>query len=109
MLERSQRATAGLIQTSTDQELLVVEVSPSFASLWLVPNIDDFHRRHPNIRVKILSGNGAVKNIHGEGDLHVRCLPLSTHYENSQLLCEETLLLIGNTTLPKLTGIQAIS
>ncbi len=108
-LELIQHATASLIQTNTDQELLVVDVTPSFASLWLVPNIDDFHQRHPNIRVKILTGDGAVKNIHGESDLHVRCLPLSTHYEYSQLLCEETLLLIGNTNLPRLSDNQAIS
>ncbi|MCV5743781.1 LysR family transcriptional regulator, partial [Escherichia coli] len=38
-LELIQHATASLIQTNTHPELLVVDVTPSFASLWLVPNI----------------------------------------------------------------------
>ncbi|MGP8306375.1 LysR family transcriptional regulator [Vibrio sp. YIC-376] len=108
-LELIQHATASLIQCNTEQELLIVDVTPSFASLWLVPNIDDFHRQHPNIRVKIRTGDGAIKNINNNSDLNVRCLPLSTHYEYSQLLCEETLLLVGSTKIPPLKDKQDIS
>lgn len=42
-LELIQHATANLIQSDSKQELLTVDVTPSFASLWLIPNIDDFH------------------------------------------------------------------
>lgn len=108
-LELIQHATASLIQFSTEQELLIVDVTPSFASLWLVPNIDDFHQQHPSIRVKIRTGDGAIKNINHESDISVRCLPLSTHYEYSHLLCEETLLLVGSSTIPPLQDKQAIS
>ncbi len=108
-LELIQHATASLIQSNTEQELLIVNVTPSFASLWLVPNIDDFHQQYPNIRVKIRTGDGAIKNINGDSDINVRCLPLSTHYEYSHLLCEETLLLVGSTNIPPLQNQQAVS
>ncbi len=108
-LELIQHATASLIQFNTEQELLIVNVTPSFASLWLVPNIDDFHQQYPNIRVKIRTGDGAIKNINGDSDINVRCLPLSTHYEYSHLLCEETLLLVGSTNIPPLQNQQAVS
>ncbi|NVC92682.1 LysR family transcriptional regulator [Vibrio natriegens] len=108
-LEIIQHATASLIQFNTEQELLTVDVTPSFASLWLVPNIDEFHQRHPNIRVKIRTGDGAITNINNDSDLNVRCLPLSTHYDYSYLLCEETLLLVGSTNIPPLQNKQAVS
>ncbi|PFG46224.1 DNA-binding transcriptional LysR family regulator [Vibrio sp. ES.051] len=104
-----QHATANLIQSGTEQELLVVDVTPSFASLWLVPHINDFHQRYPNVRVKIHTGDSVLRNLHGESDLHVRCLPLSTHYEYSQLLCKEILLLVGDASLPTLKTKQAIN
>ncbi|MBR9787765.1 MAG: LysR family transcriptional regulator [Vibrionaceae bacterium] len=108
-LEIIQHATASLIQFNTEQELLTIDVTPSFASLWLVPNIDDFHQQHPNIRVKIRTGDGAIKDLNNDNDLSVRCLPLSTHYDYSHLLCEETLLLVGSTRYPQLRDKQTIS
>ncbi len=108
-LEIIQHATASLIQFDTEQELLVVDVTPSFASLWLIPNIDDFHQQYPNIRVKIRTGDGAIKNLNNDSDLNVRCLPLSTHYECSQLLCEEKLLLVGSSNIRALKNKQVMS
>ncbi|MEX3072359.1 LysR family transcriptional regulator [Vibrio alginolyticus] len=107
-LEIIQHATASLIQQNTEQELLIVDVTPSFASLWLVPNIDDFHQQHPNIRVKIRTGDGPIKNINNDSDISVRCLPLSNQHEYSQLLCEETLLLVGSASTPSLKNKQAV-
>ncbi|ALR93415.1 LysR family transcriptional regulator [Vibrio alginolyticus] len=108
-LELIQHATANLIQSDSKQELLTVDVTPSFASLWLIPNIDDFHQQHPNIRVRVCTGDGNVKDSSNESDLHIRCLPLSTHYEYSHLLCEETLLLVGCTNAPAIESVHADS
>ncbi|MDG2933058.1 LysR substrate-binding domain-containing protein, partial [Vibrio parahaemolyticus] len=102
-------ATANLIQSDSKQELLTVDVTPSFASLWLIPNIDGFHQQHPNIRVRVCTGDGNVKDSSNESDLHIRCLPLSTHYEYSHLLCEETLLLVGCTNAPAIESVHAVS
>ncbi|MDF2155033.1 LysR family transcriptional regulator [Vibrio sp. CAU 1672] len=100
-LEMLQHATASLLQSDTDQERLVIDVTPSFASLWLVPHLDDFQQRYPLIRVEVRTGDGPVLHNNHEFDLSVRCLPLSAHYEHARLLCEERLVLIGPPTMPE--------
>ncbi|MDN3612100.1 LysR family transcriptional regulator [Vibrio ostreicida] len=94
-LEVIQHATASLIQSDTDRELLNIDVTPSLASLWLLPNIEDFCRRHTHLQVKVRTREDTPSRLAGDGDLVVRCLPLSDHYEHSELLCHERLLLIG--------------
>lgn len=90
-LEIIQYSTSSLLQTEQTEEVLTVNVTPSFASLWLIPNIDRFHQQHPNIRLRVKTGDGQVKNINSECDLFIRCLPISKHYENASLLRKETL------------------
>ncbi|KJY66430.1 LysR family transcriptional regulator [Vibrio coralliilyticus] len=94
-LEIIQHATASLIQSDTQQELLTIDVTPSFASLWLLPKIEGFRRIHPQLQVKIRTRENTQLKLAGESDIALRCLPLSKHYEHSQLLCQEKLLLIG--------------
>ncbi|NOI59087.1 LysR substrate-binding domain-containing protein [Vibrio coralliilyticus] len=94
-LEIIQHATASLIQSDTQQELLTIDVTPSFASLWLLPKIEEFRRLHPQLQVKIRTRENTQLKLAGESDIALRCLPLSQHYEHSQLLCQEKLLLIG--------------
>ncbi|WFB50730.1 LysR family transcriptional regulator [Vibrio coralliilyticus] len=94
-LEIIQHATASLIQSDTQQELLTIDVTPSFASLWLLPKIEEFRRLHPQLQVKIRTRENTQLKLAGESDIVLRCLPLSQHYEHSQLLCQEKLLLIG--------------
>ncbi|NOI27026.1 LysR family transcriptional regulator [Vibrio coralliilyticus] len=94
-LEIIQHATASLIQSDTQQELLTIDVTPSFASLWLLPKIEEFRRLHPQLQVKIRTRENTQLKLAGESDIALRCLPLSQYYEHSQLLCQEKLLLIG--------------
>ncbi|WP_281629711.1 LysR substrate-binding domain-containing protein [Vibrio sp. St2] len=94
-LEIIRHATASLIQSDTQQELLTIDVTPSFASLWLLPKIEEFRRLHPQLQVKIRTRENTQLKLAGESDIALRCLPLSQHYEHSQLLCQEKLLLIG--------------
>lgn len=35
------------------QQVLIVSADPSFAASWLVPHLDDFHRRHPDVDVLV--------------------------------------------------------
>lgn len=94
-LEIIQHATASLIQSDTQQELLTIDVTPSFASLWLLPKIEELRHLHPQLQVKIRTRENTQLKLAGESDIALRCLPLSQHYEHSQLLCQEKLLLIG--------------
>ncbi|GLO60759.1 LysR family transcriptional regulator [Vibrio sp. MACH09] len=94
-LEIIQYSTSSLLQTEQVEEVLTVNVTPSFASLWLIPAIESFNQKHPNIQVRVKTGDGMVKSINSDSDLYIRCLPLSKHYENASLLQKETLLLIS--------------
>ncbi|MBT2342353.1 MULTISPECIES: LysR substrate-binding domain-containing protein [Pseudomonas] len=39
---------------------LVVSTTPAFASLWLIPRLGDFHRRYPDIDVRLHTSNDVV-------------------------------------------------
>lgn len=98
-LEIIQYATASLLQTDQVEEVLTINVTPSFASLWLIPKIDTFNRQHQNIRVRIKTGDGLAKKMDAETEVMIRCLPISKHYENATLLQTEHLVLVASPKL----------
>ncbi|MGF1699414.1 LysR substrate-binding domain-containing protein [Photobacterium makurazakiensis] len=98
-LESVQNATASLRQLDQIEEVLTVNVTPSFASLWLIEAIDSFTQAYPNIQVSLKTGDGPVNDVSGENDIIIRCLPISKHYENATLMYKETLLLVGSSEL----------
>lgn len=56
-------------------QLLTVSVSPGFGSLWLVPRLDRFRRRHPDIEVRIDGTDRLVDVAGGEADVAIRYGP----------------------------------
>lgn len=107
-LEIIQYATQNIVQQEHSQEILSLDVTPSFASLWLIPKIENFHDLNNNIRVRIKTGDGQIKNRNGESDITIRCLPKSKHYENATLLRSERLILVASPTLLKKKPITQI-
>ncbi|PSW20737.1 LysR family transcriptional regulator [Photobacterium sanctipauli] len=105
-LEVLQNATASLRQMEQVEDILTVNVTPSFASLWLIPAIHRFTEQYPNIQVSLKTGDGALHDISGENDIVIRCLPLAKHYENATLLCRERLKLVASKALVKSAPIQ---
>ena len=68
MLSQYVRSALGLLATGEDklsqaQQLLlgtlVIGASDTVTSFFLIPYLDAFHRQHPNIRLKIISGRSA--------------------------------------------------
>ncbi|WP_164662113.1 transcriptional regulator GcvA [Tropicibacter sp. Alg240-R139] len=55
--------------------VLSVSVSPSFGSMWLVPRLDRFHRKHPDIEIRIDGTDRIVDVAGGEFDVAVRYGP----------------------------------
>jgi LysR family glycine cleavage system transcriptional activator len=53
-------------------EILRVHVSPSFASLWLMPRLSDFMHRHPDIRIQLSAAHTHSDFSRGEVDLDIR-------------------------------------
>ncbi|MCQ1059803.1 LysR substrate-binding domain-containing protein [Photobacterium sp. DNB23_23_1] len=105
-LEALQNATASLRQLDQVDEVLTVNVTPSFASLWLIPLINRFAEAFPNIQVQLKTGDGPVQDISNENDIVIRCLPLAKYYENATLLCRENLRLVASAELLRKTPIR---
>ncbi len=55
--------------------LLTVSVSPSFGSIWLVPKLDRFRSRHPDIEIRIDGTDRLVDVSRGDADVAVRYGP----------------------------------
>jgi len=60
------------MQARKDEHLLTVSVSPGFGSLWLVPRLDRFRRKHPDIEVRIDGTDRLVNIAGGEADVAIR-------------------------------------
>lgn len=107
-LEIIQHATASLIQTDQVEEVLTINVTPSFASLWLIPKIESFNQQNENIRLRIKTGDGLIKKMDADTEMMIRCLPISKHYENATLLQKENLVLVASPKLLSDEGIHSI-
>ncbi|MEM9765349.1 MAG: transcriptional regulator GcvA [Pseudomonadota bacterium] len=66
---------AAQMRERRDQPLLTVSVSPGFGSLWLVPRLDRFRQRHPDIEVRIDGTDRLVDIARGEADVAIRYGP----------------------------------
>ncbi len=55
--------------------LLTLSVSPSFGSMWLVPRLDRFRSRHPEIEIRIDGTDRLVDVAGGDADVAVRYGP----------------------------------
>jgi DNA-binding transcriptional LysR family regulator len=106
-LEIIQYATASLIQTDQLEEVLTVNVTPSFASLWLITHIESFNCNHKNIRIRIKTGDGIIRRMDSDTEVMIRCLPISKHYENATMLQNENLILVASRALIEKEEISA--
>lgn len=48
------------LQPPCDRQQLTLTTTAAFASLWLIPRLGDFHRRHADIQVSVLTGSEVV-------------------------------------------------
>lgn len=69
--DRLASATAKM-QLKKDDHLLTISVSPGFGSLWLVPRLDRFWRKHPDIEVRLDGTDRLVDVAAGEADVAIR-------------------------------------
>lgn len=60
------------LKSDTDPFTLKVSVLPSFASLWLVPRLGDFNKKHPEISVLLLPDNALTDFKTQDIDICVR-------------------------------------
>lgn len=88
---RMLRDTAAKLQNARGG-MLTVASTISFASLWLVPRLNDFRRLHPEIDVRI-AANNEIQDLEREGiDLAVRYSLRKSAGENADILFGEIVL-----------------
>lgn len=79
---------------------VLVSVTPTFASKWLIPNLPSFTEEHPNIDLRILATE-RVSSFHGDGiDLAIRQdSPPFAASLNAQLLFEQEIVAVASPSL----------
>lgn len=90
-LERLMDASALLREPPRRREVSI-SVTPSFASKWLMPRMDDFHAAHPDIELWISADMEPVSFGEGKADLAVRYGPGDYLGHVSERLLTETVL-----------------
>ena len=91
-------ATANLRPASADRPLTVT-TTISFASLWLVPRLGDFHRAHPGIDVRVAAKNALVDLEREEIDLAIRYCPRDRAGEGAVRLFGERIVPVASPRL----------
>jgi LysR family glycine cleavage system transcriptional activator len=69
--DRLERAAAQL-RTGSSEGPLVVSTPPTFAARWLVPRLEDFQNRHPEIELRLLATRRLVDFALEDVDLAIR-------------------------------------
>jgi DNA-binding transcriptional LysR family regulator len=70
-----------------------------FASLWLLPRLRDFQRRHPGIDVRIAACNAVLQLVPGETDLAVRYCASDRAPRGATRLFGETIAAVASPSL----------
>lgn len=63
---------AEMIRAHSESDVLTVSVSPSFGAMWLVPRLDRFRSRHPDIEIRIDGTDRLVDLTRGDADIALR-------------------------------------
>ncbi len=61
-----------LMRSHSENEMLTISVSPSFGAMWLVPRLENFRRRHPNIEIRIDGTDRLVDLERDNADVAIR-------------------------------------
>ena len=63
------------MRAHSETGVLTISVSPSFGAMWLVPRLERFRRRHPDIEIRIDGTDRLVDVAHGDADVALRYGP----------------------------------
>ncbi|PKF76831.1 LysR family transcriptional regulator [Vibrio sp. vnigr-6D03] len=107
-IEAIQTASAEMQQTHSETNLLQLNVSPSVANLWLLPEIDKFLAQNQRLRISVNTGDGRLPKGGIDADVSIRCLPIAKHYEHSEWLFQEKLILVANPSVGNLSSIDEV-
>ena len=93
------RDASSVLKEPPKRRQVSISVTPSFASKWLMPRMDDFHQAHPEIEVWISADNAPADLEQGNIDLAIRYGPGDYPGHEAQRLLVETVLPVCSPAL----------
>lgn len=94
---------------SNAPQQLRIDTLPSLSSIWLIPRLKDFQKRHPGIQVELVTGDGPVDFTASEADLAIRCFSDAAAGNHTQLLLTERLHLVASPALFESRPVERLS
>ena len=105
-LDSLDSATEQLQRGTRQRERLLLSVTPSFTSSWLISRIHDFEQQYPHLQVDLISGDGKPDFAGTEVDMAIRCLLPERAGQYHRVLISERLMLVAAPDLLKMKPIQ---
>lgn len=93
-------------RSSEGIEVLRIHVSPSFASLWLMPRLRAFLAEHPDLRIQLSATPTHSDFARGEVDLDIRYGTIRWDDLHVETIFEEAMLPLASPVLLQQTSIQ---
>lgn len=87
------RAAGANLHAASDSRIVNITTTVTFASLWLVPQLADFQRRHPQIEIR-LAADTAVRHLERDG------LDVAIRYATREYVGAGAVRLFGERVLP---------
>lgn len=107
------REAVDMLRAPRRREVLALTTTPGFASLWLIPRLNDFVAKHPGIDVRI-DATLEARQLAADGfDLAIRYLPVDSTVglplfsESVQPVCAPALLARGRLPLKTAADLYA--
>ncbi|WP_020410861.1 LysR substrate-binding domain-containing protein [Hahella ganghwensis] len=94
-------ATRNLKYQVDAREPLLLNVIPSFASIWMLPRLKHFYERHPTVQVDIVTGDGQMNFANSSADAAIRCLHRDHTPPQAERILGERLMIVAAPNLLK--------
>lgn len=92
-MESIQSATALIKQSVADSNSLLINTTPSFSTLWLIPKLKRIKEQFPDLTLQVTSTH-SENILSTESDVIIRCLPISPNLDPESLLVAEELVAV---------------
>lgn len=76
----------------SERKQIRLKLTPSFAFKWLVPRLENFHKRYPDVQIHTFAEGALVDSDNRNFDIAIDYGPLPYKHADAELLMEESLL-----------------
>lgn len=92
-MDNIQSTTALIKQSVANSNALLINTTPSFSTLWLIPQLNNIKAQFPDLTLQVTSTH-SDNILSAESDVIIRCLPISPSQDPESLLVAEELVAV---------------